>query len=277
MKTLPLLLLSLGLFPCSADTPAQAPTRQVQEAYTTEAALNDALTLYRQYFRTKGVNIHLYEGEPSPLALQMLTEAIHPTCERLRQLPPAQLRQICMLADAILWQQEWVNDELMVEYNIDTDRDEMDIIHGFERLAVEAEWLRSMEKSPERDALLREFGGEAALELPAKLLQERWAKDYKTVLTFCKEFCAAAAEKDEASCLKMLVEQAEVLAYFRQGGELEMLRVNNLARTYIDFMLFDVELLPEIPKDQLTPARMQALETFFTALPEMKRILLNTK
>lgn len=182
-----------------------------------------------------------------------------------------------MLADAILWQKEWIKDELMVEHGIDTDRDEMDIIHGFEKLAVEAEWLRSIEKSPEREALLREFGGEATLDLPARLLQERWAKDYKTALTFYKEFCAAACEADETTALSKLREQAEVLAYFQKGGDLEMIRINNLARTYVDFMLFDVELLPKIPKNQLTPARMQALEPFFTALPALKSLLLDTK
>ena len=155
MKTLLLLLLSFGLLPCSADLPAQAPAPQVQAAYSTQQALNDALSLYRLYFAGKGINIHLYEGESLPTGLQMLTGSIHPYCSRLRQLPPEQLRQVCRLADAILWQSAWIEDELMVEHGIDTDLDEMDIIHGFEKLAVEAEWLRSIEKSPEREALLR--------------------------------------------------------------------------------------------------------------------------
>ena len=275
-KPLPFLL-CFGILPGSADLPAQTPTQQVQAAYSTQDALKDALDLYKLYFRSKGINIHLYEGESLPAGLQMLTRAIHPWCARLRQLPPEQLRQVCMLADAILWQKEWIKDELMVEHGIDTDRDEMDIIHGFEKLAVEAEWLRSIEKSPEREALLREFGGEATLDLPARLLQERWAKDYKTALTFYKEFCAAACEADETTALSKLREQAEVLAYFQKGGDLEMIRINNLARTYVDFMLFDVELLPKIPKNQLTPARMQALEPFFTALPALKSLLLDTK
>ncbi len=266
-------LLCFGILPGSADLPAQTPTQQVQAAYSTQDALKDALDLYKQYFRSKGINIHLYEGESLPAGLQMLTRAIHPWCARLHQLPPEQLRQVCMLADAILWQKEWIKDELMVEYNIDTDRDEMDIIHGFEKLAVEAEWLRSIEKSPEREALLREFGGESALELPAKLLQERWAKDYRTALNFCREFYAAACEADETKALSKLREQAKVLAYFQKGGELEMIRVTALAHTYIDFMLYDIGEPTSSPQKHLTPARMQALEPFFSAIPELKRLL----
>jgi hypothetical protein len=78
MKTLLLLLLSFGILPCSADLPALAPTRQVQAAYSTQQALNDALSLYRLYFAGKGINIHLYEGESLPTELQMLTRSIHP-------------------------------------------------------------------------------------------------------------------------------------------------------------------------------------------------------
>jgi hypothetical protein len=249
----------------------------VQEAYSTQQALDDVLSLYRLYFAGKSINIHLYEGENLPHGLQLLTKSIHPKCEKLRQLSSEQLRQVCMLADAILWQSAWIEDELMVEHGIDTDLDEMDIIHGFEKLAVEAEWLRCIEKSPEREALLREFGGEATLDLPARLLQERWAKDYKTALTFYKEFCAAACEADETTALSKLREQAEVLAYFQKGGELEMIRVNSLAHTYINFMLYDVGGLPSPARNLLTPARMQALEPFFTAIPALKSLLLNSK
>ncbi len=277
MKTLLLLLLSFGILPCSADLPAQAPAPQVQEAYSTQQALDDVLSLYRLYFAGKSINIHLYEGENLPHGLQLLTKSIHPKCEKLRQLSSEQLRQVCMLADAILWQSAWIEDELMVEHGIDTDLDEMDIIHGFEKLAVEAEWLRSIEKSPEREALLREFGGEATLDLPARLLQERWAKDYKTAFTFYKEFCAAACEADETTALSKLRGQAEVLSYFQKGGELEMLRVNSLAHTYINFMLYDVGELPSPARNLLTPARMQALEPFFTAIPALKPLLFDTK
>ena len=46
MKTLSLLLLSLGLLPCSADLPAQAPAPQVQEAYSTQDALKDTTAVF---------------------------------------------------------------------------------------------------------------------------------------------------------------------------------------------------------------------------------------
>ena len=68
-----------------------------------------------------------------------------------------------------------------------------------------------------------------------------------------------------------------MLAYFQKGGELEMIRVNSLAHTYINFMLYDVGVLPSPARNLLTPARMQALEPFFTAIPALKSLLLNSK
>ena len=81
----------------------------------------------------------------------------------------------------------------------------------------------------------------------------------------------------DTTALSKLREQAEVLAYFQKGGELEMIRVNSLAHTYINFMLYDVGGLPSPARNLLTPARMQALEPFFTAIPALKPLLFDTK
>ena len=129
--------------------------------------------------------------------------------------------------------------------------------------------------------LIQELGGEVVLELPDKLLQERWAKDYKTALTFYKEFCAAAMEKNEAMFLRKLEEQAEVLAYFRQSGDVELLRVNALVAAFEEALdtMKDASPFPRpiLSEKYCTPARMQALEPFFTALPALKSLLLDTK
>ena len=115
MKTLPVLLLSLGLFPCSADTPAQAPTRQVQEAYTTENALQDATAAYHILSRVNSLISNITypalrdeDALPVPEQIQQITQKLRPYCARLRQLPPEQLLQVCMLADAVLWQSDWI-------------------------------------------------------------------------------------------------------------------------------------------------------------------------
>ena len=115
MKTLSLLLLSLGLLPCSADLPAQAPAPQVQEAYSTQDALKDATAAYHilshvnpLYSRIKYPELRDDDELPVPEQIRQITQKIRPYSTRLRQLPPEQLKQVCMLADAILWQSDWI-------------------------------------------------------------------------------------------------------------------------------------------------------------------------
>ena len=294
MKTLPLLLLSLGLFPSSADTPAQAPTRQVQAAYSTADALQDATAAYHILSRVNPLCCSMKyptlkdEDElPTHEQIRQLTQKLRPHCARLRQLPPEQLLQVCMLADAVLWQSDWIYTGYCTEVLPDIQFEWLD--WGFEELANCARLIKDRLNAPratdeEKAAwseLLQELGGEASLEIPDRLLNERWAKDYKTALTFYQEFCTAAAEKDEATCLKMLDEQAEVLAYFRQSGDVELLRVNALVAAFEEALdtMKDASPFPRpiLSEKYCTPARMQALEPFFTAIPALKPLLFDTK
>ena len=294
MKTLSLLLLSLGLLPCSADLPAQAPAPQVQEAYSTQGALKDATAAYHilshvnpLYCRIKYPELRDDDELPVPEQIRQITQKIRPYSARLRQLPPEQLKQVCMLADAILWQSDWIVRDYCSEVVPDIAFEWLN--WGFEELRISAGLVKDRLDSPSATAeekaawreLLNELGGEAALELPDKLLKERWAKDYKTALTFYKEFCAAATEKKEAVCLRKLEEQAEVLEYFRQGGKIELLRVNALVSEFEDALatMKDDSPFPRpiLPKKRRTPARMQALEPFFSAIPALKPLLFDTK
>ena len=294
MKTLPLLLLSLGLFPCSADTPAQAPTQQVQAAYSTQDALKDATAAYHILSHVnplccsiKYPAIRDEKALPVPEQIRQITQKIRPYSTRLRQLPPEQLKQVCMLTDAILWQSDWIITDYCSEVVPDIAFEWLN--WGFEELRICAGLVKDGLDSPSATAeekaawreLLNELGGEKSLDIPGKLLNERWAKDYKTALNFYKEFCAAATEKNEAACLNKLDKQAEILEYFRQGGELELLRVNALVAAFeeaLDTMRDESPFSrPILPKKRRTPARMQALEPFFTAIPALKPLLFDTK
>ena len=294
MKTLSLLLLSLGLLPCSADLPAQAPAPQVQEAYSTQDALKDATAAYHILSHVnplcciiKYPALRDEEALPVPEQIRQITQKIRPYSTRLRQLPPEQLKQVCMLTDAILWQSNWIVTDYCTEVVPDIAFEWLD--WGFEALSTCAGLVKDRLDSPSATSeekaawreLLNELGGEASLELPDKLLQERWAKDYKTALTFYKEFCAAATEKNEAKCLRKLEEQAEVMKYFRKGGEMELLRVNALVSAFEEALatMKDDSPFPRpiLPKKRRTPARMQALEPFFTTMPALKPLLLNSK
>ena len=294
MKTLSLLLLSLGLLPCSADLPAQAPAPQVQESYSTQDALKDATAAYHilshvnpLYCRIKYPELRDDDELPVPEQIRQITQKIRPYSARLRQLPPEQLKQVCMLADAILWQSDWIVRDYCSEVVPDIEFEWLD--WGFEELGTCAGLVKKRLDCPTATAeeksawyeLIQELGGEAVLELPDKLLQERWAKDYKTALTFYKEFCAATTEQNEPVCLRKLAEQAEVLEYFRKGGEMELLRVNALVSAFEEALdtMGDESPFPRpiLPKKRRTPARMQALEPFFTAIPTLKPLLFDTK
>ena len=294
MKTVLLLLLSLGLLPCSADTPAQVTTPQVQEAYSTQDALKDATEAYHILShvnplccRIRYPRLRDDDELPVPEQIRQITQKVRPYCTRLRQLPPEQLKQVCMLTDAILWQSDWIVTDYCSEVVPDIAFEWLN--WGFEELRISAGLVKDRLDSPSATAeekaawreLLNELGGEAALELPDKLLKERWAKDYKTALTFYKEFCAAATEKKEAVCLRKLEEQAEVLEYFRQGGKIELLRVNALVSAFEEALatMKDDSPFPRpiLPKKRRTPARMQALEPFFSAIPALKPLLFDTK
>ena len=294
MKTIPLFLLSLGLLPSSADTPAQVPATQVQMAYSTQDALKDATAAYHILSHVnplcciiKYPALRDEEDLPVPEQIRQITQKIRPYSTRLRQLPPEQLKQVCMLTDAILWQSDWIVTDYCSEVVPDIAFEWLD--WGFEALSPCARLVKDRLDSPSATSeekaawreLLKELGGEASLELPDKLLQERWAKDYKTALTFYKEFCAATTEQNEAVCLRKLAEQAEVLEYFRKGGEMELLRVNALVSAFEEALdtMGDESPFPRpiLPKKRRTPARMQALEPFFTAIPALKPLLFDTK
>ena len=295
MKTLTLLLLSLGILPCSADTPTQAPNQQVQmTVYSTADALQDATAAFHILSRVnplccsmKYPTLRDEDELPVDEQIRQLTQKLRPHCARLRQLPPEQLLQVCMLTDAVLWQSDWIYTGYCTEVLPDIEFEWLD--WGFEELANCASLIKDRLNAPgatdeEKAAwgeLLQELGGAASLEIPGRLLNERWAKDYKTALIFYKEFCTAAAEEDEATSLKMLGEQAEVLEYFRQSGDIELLRVNALVAAFEEALdtMKDKSPFPRpiLPEKYCTPARMQALEPFFTALPALKSLLLDTK
>ena len=280
MKSLPFLLV-FALLPCTAATAPQAPAPQVQAAYTTQAALNDVMTVYDGLNR---IISNMYGDEPQAEYIRKITQEIRPGIARLRVLPPEQLQQVCLLADAILWQRGWIEVTYCTEINPDIEFEWMD--YGFELLYSYTDNISKRlhsKSTPEAEkaawhVLLQEFGGESALELPGKLLQQRWAKDYKTVLGFFTEICAAAAEKDEAVCLAKLREQAEVLEYFRQGGEMELLRVSGLVEGFREALrtLGKESPFPRpvLPVKRRTAARLAALQPFFTALPELRNLLL---
>lgn len=149
---------------------------------------------------------------------------------------------------------------------------------------------------PEKAAwreLLSLLGGEQVLVLPHQLLDQRWAKDYKTAFSFFKDFCSAVGTADEGTALRLLAEQAEVMAYLEQGGKEEHIRVSYLLEAFYQSVSqfreharmvaerrpsFSVEesepyASPVFPQHLRTEARLKALQPFVETYPKLRELL----
>ena len=231
-------------------------------------------------------------------AIRQAVTEIRPHVERLQQLSPAQVLQLCMLADAILWQQDWLHGMFLGELGWEM---ECSLEQGFERLVNLADYVQNRLSSPavpepEKAAwreLLSLLGGEQVLAQPHQQLEQRWAKDYKTALSFFKDLCAAVGTEDEAAALRLLAEQAEVMAYLEQGGKEEHIRVSYLlAAFYQSVSQFreharmvaerrpasrveesEPYVSPVFPQHLRTEARMKALQPFVETYPQLRELL----
>lgn len=213
-------------------------------------------------------------------------EMIRPHCLSLGQLPPETRHELIMLADAVLWQGKWMNDTYLEERGV-VYRYEIvsgDGLDTLERLSEKCkQLLTDTETEPELISAIQEvlqiLGGPEMLNRPEKLLQHRWAKDYKTALVFFKELCAAASQQDEQTALAALREQREVLEYFQSGGKWETMRVNALANQFRDTLVIAGTFKHPfgstvVPAELRSAARMQALAPFLEALPNLTPLLL---
>ena len=270
-------------------------------AYDMEAELGTVLKVYESLNLLYSPCDYLTEdGKKNVIAEAAIWQAvteIRPHVERLQQLSPAQVLQLCMLADAILWQQDWLHGVFLGELGWEM---ECSLEQGFERLENLAGYVKNRLSSPavsesEKAAwreLLTLLGGEHVLALPQQLLHQRWAKDYKTALSFFKDLCAAVGTEDEATALRLLAEQAEVMAYLVQGEE-EHIRVSYLLNTFHQSVTKLREhariiaefrpdsrtaepapyVAPVLPLHLRTEARMNALQPFLHTFPKLRELL----
>lgn len=271
-------------------------------AYDMEAELGTVLKVYESLNRLYSPCDYLTEdGKKNVIAEAAIRQAvteIRPHVERLQQLSPAQVLQLCMLADAILWQQDWLHGMFLGELGWEM---ECSLEQGFDRLVNLADYVQNRLSSPavpepEKAAwreLLSLLGGEQVLAQPHQQLEQRWAKDYKTALSFFKDLCAAVGTEDEAAALRLLAEQAEVMAYLEQGGKEEHIRVSYLlAAFYQSVSQFreharmvaerrpasrveesEPYVSPVFPQHLRTEARMKALQPFVETYPQLRELL----
>ncbi len=273
----------LALLPCPARQQATVPPSTSPVSVDVSlSSLADVLDVYREL---RGLALLEQDGKLTAAHIRQATENIQGPLFTLRLLAPEYRENLIMLADAVLWQGQWMLAVYAGECGIEYEAPLLD--EGFETLILlcnEAERILSdAQTAPAlRQAvqeLVHDLGGMAALKQPPQLLQNRWAKDYKTALEFFTGICAAATHKSDKACLAALHEQRATLQYFKQGGTWEILRVNALAE---QFHLALIEIGadahsfgdPVLPESRRSSARMQALTPFFDTLPQLKTLLL---
>ena len=288
-----------AVMPCAAAStpPAPAPAAvEVKAAPESLSSQAEDVFLAFALFPSSDLLQKLVKpenGEVDEELLAMLREdieALRPYCEMLRTLSPERVKELMMLADAVLWQSEWLSNVYMGEFGIEC---ECPFDVGLLELSHSAKVLKEVLNgktavSPEVEALLRELvelvGGEQVLDYPAAWYDEQLAEDYKTALQFYKDFCAAATAKTDAQAIALLKEQEEVMAYFVAKGEGEIWRVNKLA-FFFHATLLDLQWEhkcapysasysePILPQEYCTAPRLKALQPFIETFPALRELL----
>lgn len=218
--------------------------------------------------------------------LKSRIDAIRPCCEMLHSLPPERVKELILLADAVLWQGEWIYNTYLDELGVEHYELETAALENMAHTAALLRQVKSGEKvvSPEVAAAMHELvelvGGDAALSSIIKWRDEQLAEDYKTALQFYKDLCAAASVQDEETAIKLLEEQLPVMDYFVKKGQSEIWRVNKLA------LFFHAALMeargwpvgvpyhgPVLPVEMRTESRMKALLPFYDTFPALQEML----
>lgn len=284
-----LLVLPTLAAPCVAaidQEPAAALERATPSPNSLSEQATDVWFAFSQ-FPASDMLKELVESDDDELVaiLRKDIDSIRPCCEMLRTLPPERVKELVLLADAVLWQSQWLSNVYLGEFGIECEAP-FDV--GLTELSKSAGLVKQVlsgqkSVSPEVETLLRELvemvGGEQALDYPASWCDEQLAEDYKTALQFYKDFCAAASTPNETQAIALLKEQEEVMAYFVAKGEGEIWRVNMLAMmfhaTLLELREDDFAPYPEpvLQAKLRTPARMKALQPFIDTLPALKNLL----
>lgn len=270
MKVFPAMLLLSALSFAEAAPCSEQLLPICADAQTDmQRQLNDVIVVHNALCQ-------FYDEETvSPEMIQKVTTEIGPACARLAELSPEKLKELCLLADGIVWQKDWIYSVYLGENGVMMEAPPE---YGFELLSLLAkdvkQRLASDTASPaEKEAwndLLRVLGGEAVLQIPQQWLHDRLATDYKTALTFFTELYAAALVQDEAQSLKLIQEQEAVLAYLTQGGEADCIRLNHLATAFVNAV---TKLNAKAEPQTISLARKIALQRFYEKLPSLKAIL----
>ena len=282
---LPLCSLILLLQPCAfaGTEPSAFVKTEQQDARTTEAYLLDVLCAYSALERLHAA----YEAYDSKLvphaelvdAIRVTTTVLRPVCDWLSALSADELKQLVLLADAIVWQSDWIGCMYCAEYELDLPSKEvcgLELLAQLSGLIVEG-IQHPLTPQEEKAALLELYSllkGESVMAQPAYWLDERMAKDYKTAYYFLKEFTEALTMEDDAAAAELLQELAPTLEYLLQGGESERLRMEYLTKSFTN-LLRDSEwqgVMAPVPVEKWN-ARKVLLADMTKRLPALETLI----
>lgn len=195
----------------------------------------------------------------SRISREVETELL-PVCRELRKLPPEQLREALLLADAIQWQGSWMASMMM-----ETAPDPVPM--GVFELLIYLNQARLNADSPvEMTSLLNrvvaEIGGDAVAALPEKLIHDRLCRDYKTAKNFFDDYTHALKQGDAAALRELLPH----VDYLVQEGEADLLRVSALAKVYSIVASLRDGALPTPPLDAEVQAVVQQIQQKLPAI-----------
>ncbi len=257
------------------------PVMQASAVSATEQQVCEVMSVLAEVGRLC-VSCRINSETSLAVEIRATAEKIRPYCDRLRQIPADKLRKLCILADAVMWQKEWVYRTYLGEHGV-----RMKPSHeiGFEVLVylmkivpqrLASDSVSDEEKSAWKELINCILGDETIFPTPERLMSWRKGKDYKTALNFFKDMASALSTEDEALSLKLLQEQSEVLDYLLQDGEYERIRVAHLLSAFIEARVKICTRAglhhPALPPHLRTEARLNVLQTFYSRLPQLKNL-----
>ena len=297
MKALATFLLALTpLLPVTAAD-SEPACDVANEAVTEEALLADVLTVYEALPVCPRPEYLIESQEQEDINIfRESAEKIRPIVARLQQLPVENVKRACLLADAILYQEQWMLCAYLGEFGYDFeapgDTGLCVVSVLFEKVLHYLQPNSGISPATREtlEAFVAACGGGQAMnaviswEADARSEQEN-EREYLAALDFFKDFCAAVSTENEEQSLLQLANRSQQLQQLSGGQNAELLRINYLVlqfRSTLIKLWTDVCLPPEpypnpvLPLSWRTEARMRALQSFFEQLPNLRSLILDT-
>ena len=296
MKALVTFLLALApLLPPGAaySLPACAVAN---EALTEDSLLADVLTVYEALPLCPRPEYLIQSQEQEDINIfRESAEKIRPIVAHLQQLPVEDVKAACLLADSIIYQREWMYGVYLGEFGYaceaPCDTGLRAVSNLFEKVLHYLQPNSGISPATREtlEAFVAACGGVQAMnavalwEADARSEQDN-EREYLAALDFFKDFCAAVSTENEEQCLLQLATLSKQLQQLRGGQNAELLRINYLVlqfRSTLIELWTDVCLPPEpypnpvLPQALRTETRMQALQSFFEQLPNLRTLVLD--